>query len=202
MKLDALVMAGGKGERFAAGEKPLARFRGRPLVEHVLRALEESKSIGSIIVVTSPWTSKTAVALRKKWKTFPAPGEGYVKDMLYALKALGLGKTLVVAADLPLIQPRIIDYIVKKYSEQEEPAMAVMVPFELCKKLGLTPTMVRGNLVPAGVNVVDGKELNGPERVLVVDNQRLAFNVNTLEDLSSFEANAFNIASEYDTHEV
>lgn len=184
MKLDALVMAGGKGERFKAGEKPLAKFDGRPLVEHVLRALEQSKSIGSIYVVTSPWTRKTEEVVKKKWKTVSAPGRGYVEDMIYSLRILGLGKTLVVAADLPLLKSKDIDYIVNKYSEQKEPAMAVMIPVELYGKLGLTPTMVRDDLVPAGVNVVDGKNIDGPERVLVLENSRLAFNVNTREDLS------------------
>jgi uncharacterized protein (TIGR00454 family) len=177
-------MAGGKGERFKAGEKPLAKFNGRPLVEPVLHALEQSKSIGSIYVVTSPWTEKTDALLRKKWKTVSAPGRGYVRDMVYALRILGLGKALVVAADLPLLKPADIDYVVKKYREQKEPAMAVMVPLKLYGKLGLTPTMVCDDLVPAGVNVVDGKNIDGPERVLVLENPRLAFNVNTREDLS------------------
>lgn len=187
MKLDALVMAGGKGERFKAGgdfkEKPLAKFMGCPLVEHVLHALEQSKSIGSIIVVTSPWTRKTDALMKKKWKTITAPGTGYVEDMIHALRTLGLGKTLVVVADLPLLKPEDIDYIVKKYSEQKEPALAVMVPVKLYRKLELTPTMVLDDLVPAGVNVVNGRDLDGPERVLVSENSRFAFNVNTHEDL-------------------
>lgn len=197
MKLDALVMAGGKGGRLRGGEKPLAEFKGRSLVEHVLEALEESKSIGSITVVTSPWTKKTEALVRKKWNTISAPGRGYVEDMIYALRTLGLGKAFVVAGDLPLLKPEDIDYIIKRYGEQEEPAMAVMVPLKLYRKLGLKPTMVLGGRVPAGVNIVDGENLGGPERILVMENPRLAFNVNTREDLSSL-ANAFT----YDTHEV
>jgi adenosylcobinamide-phosphate guanylyltransferase len=182
-------MAGGKGERFTAGEKPLAKFGGRPLVEHVLRALDQSKSISGIIVVTSPWTRKTDASLKEKWKTINAPGKGYVEDMTYAIRTLGLGKTLVVAADLPLLKPEDIDHVVNKYREQKEPALAVMIPPKLYGKLGLTPTMVIDDLVPAGVNVVDGKNIDGPERILVLENPRLAFNVNTMEDLSMAELN-------------
>lgn len=185
MRLYALVMAGGMSERFTAGEKTLANFRGRPLVEHILRALDQSKSISNIIVATSPWTRKTEALLKKKkWKTIIAPGRGYVEDMVHTLRTLGLGKTLVVAADLPLLKSEDIDYVVNKYKEQKEPALAVMMPLKLYGKLCLTPTMVMDDLVPVGVNVVDGKNIDGPERVLVLENPRLAFNVNTIEDLS------------------
>jgi adenosylcobinamide-phosphate guanylyltransferase len=177
-------MAGGRGKRFKAGEKPLARFRGRPLVEYILRALEQARSIRRIYVVTSPWTRKTEEALRGNYRILRAPGAGYVEDMRYALRALGLGRTLVIAADLPLLRPEDIDYVVSKYAEQGRAAMTVMVPLKLYGKLGLTPSMVFDDLVPAGVNVVDGGDLNAPEGVLVLDNPRFAFNVNTLKDLN------------------
>ncbi len=128
MKIDALVMAGGKGTRFFEKEKPLAKFREVPLVEHVLRALNASKGIDNIYVVTSPWTRKTDRILKKKWNTIFAKGTGYVKDMVYALRTLKLGKTLVVTADLPLLKTEDIDFIIEQYERQKEPALAVMVP--------------------------------------------------------------------------
>ena len=183
MKIDALVMAGGKGTRFYEKEKPLAKFREIPLVEHVLRALNASKGIDNIYVVTSPWTRKTDLILKKKWNTIYAKGTGYVKDMVYALRTLELGKTLVVTADLPLLKTEDIDFIIKQYERQKEPALAVMVPLNIYEKLGIKPTIVINNLVPAGVNVVDAKSLDGPERILITKNHRLAYNINTKKDL-------------------
>lgn len=192
MRLPALVMAGGKGERFGEGEKPMALYRGRPLVRHVIASLEQAEKIGEIIVVTSPWTRKTEEYLRKKeWRILRAPGRGYVEDMIYALKNLGLGPTLTMAADLPLIRPGDVDAVVGEYSGQREPALAVMVPKTLLLDMGLTPTIVYGDLVPAGINIVDGGDLHGPQRTVVMNNPRLAVNVNTRKDLQWLHRKAF-----------
>ena len=40
--MDALVMAGGRGSRLKMGEKPLVKLFGRPLIDYVVMALEES----------------------------------------------------------------------------------------------------------------------------------------------------------------
>jgi adenosylcobinamide-phosphate guanylyltransferase len=191
MRLPALVMAGGRGERFKGGEKPLAMCMGRPLVEHVLMSLEKAKRISTIHVVTSPWTRRTEEHLTGKWGVLRAPGKSYVEDMVHALKTLGLGPTLVTAADLPLINPGDVDNVVSVYLNQREPALAVMVPISLFRSLGLTPTIVYEDLVPAGINVVDGKNLEGPQKILVVDNHRFAVNVNTKEDLLRLNRKAF-----------
>lgn len=194
MKLPAIVMAGGKSVRFGRRDKPLALFTNRPLVEHVLSSLENARSISRICVVTSPWTEKTEDYLRGRWRVLRAPGNGYVEDMVYALKELNSAATLVVAADLPLLRPEDVDFVVEEYSKQEEPALAVMIPLDVFKKTGLTPTSVyrvNRDLVPAGINVVNGKDLNGPQRILVTDNIRYAVNVNTQEDLLFLHRKAF-----------
>lgn len=185
MRLTALVMAGGKGERFGGGEKPMAAYMNRPLVEHVLSSLEKAEKIGEIHVVTSPWTRRTEEYLRGrgKWRVIRAPGRGYVEDMLYALTILDLGPALTVAADLPLIRPEDVDNVVREYLYHRVPALAVMVPARIFTRMGLTPTLKYEGLVPAGINVVNGRNLDGYQKTIVIDNPRLAVNVNTKEDL-------------------
>jgi adenosylcobinamide-phosphate guanylyltransferase len=193
MRLPALVMAGGKGERFGRGEKPLARYMGRPLVEHVLRALERAEGIGEIHVVTSPWTSETERHLKEKdrWNVLRAPGRGYVEDLVYALETLNLGPTLTAASDLPLIRPEDIDLVVREYLTHGKPSLAVMVPIRVFRGSGLTPTLTFGDLVPAGINVVDGRNLDGPQKTIVIPNHRYAVNVNTRDDLLRLNRKAF-----------
>lgn len=192
MRLQALVMAGGRGERFGEGEKPMALYRGCPLVRHVIASLEGAGKIGEISVVTSPWARKTEEYLKKKkWRILRAPGRGYVGDLIYALRTMDLGPTLTAAADLPLIRPEDVDAVVREYSGQREPALAVMVPKSLLLDMGLTPTIVYGDLVPAGINIVDGRDLHGPQRTIVMNNPRLAVNVNTRKDLQWLHRKAF-----------
>ena len=50
--MDALVMAGGRGSRLKMGEKPLVTLFGRPLIDYVALALEES-TVGRIYVATT-----------------------------------------------------------------------------------------------------------------------------------------------------
>ena len=46
MKVTALVMAGGKGTRMTlAEEKPLLHIGGKPVIDHVLKALKHAEKI-------------------------------------------------------------------------------------------------------------------------------------------------------------
>lgn len=187
MRLNALVMAGGRGSRLGVKEeKPLLIFKGKPLIEHVLEALKNSKYINKIFVVTSKNTQKTEQEMkRKSIAVMRAPGKGYVKDMLFALKKLKFGKTLVVSADLPLLSSKDIDWIIEEYFKQDKPSLAVFVPEETFKKQKLVPSTVINGCVPAGVNIVDGKNLSGSEAKLVSEKLQFALNINTLRDLKT-----------------
>jgi adenosylcobinamide-phosphate guanylyltransferase len=56
----AILMAGGKGRRMESSiEKPLIHFRKKPLIDHVICNLNNSKYINEIIVTLSPNTPKT-----------------------------------------------------------------------------------------------------------------------------------------------
>src|SRR5512147_2826652 len=112
--MEALGMAGGKGTRMGGGEKPLMALRGKPMLAYVLDALSGSRSIEKINVAVSPDVPRTAefVLMDGRALTVMTPGSGFIEDMGYALRALGLFEpVLVVAADLPLITPEVIDRV-------------------------------------------------------------------------------------------
>jgi len=188
----AVVMAGGKGKRMAlAGEKPLLRVGGNPVIEYVLDALKNSKNVMGIVVAVSDYTPKTAVYLKGLGvKVLWTPGKEYVSDMGFVVKALKLRTVLTVSADLPLLTSEIIDDIVTRYFCCGKPALAVAVPLALRERLGLgagyTLDYNGEQVVFAGINVNDGSRIDDSEleqEVYVLDRVEVALNINTVEEL-------------------
>ncbi|MGF3522037.1 MAG: NTP transferase domain-containing protein [Candidatus Bathyarchaeia archaeon] len=192
MKVTALVMAGGKGRRMTLDEeKPLLQVGGKPIIEHVLVALQNATKIQDIVVAVSDYTPKTAAFLsRFPVKVIKTPGKEYVSDMGFAVKELGLTTVLTIAADLPLITASIIDDVVDAYARCGKAALAVAVPFELRKKLGLGSGYAFNwqgkRLVYAGINVNDGRRIDDAEmeqEIYVSDKIEVALNINTVDEL-------------------
>ena len=193
----ALVMAGGKGTRMKlAEEKPLIKVCGKPSVEYVLAALENSKKIDDVIVATSASTPKTTQFIKQLGvKVLETPGKDYVSDMGYAVQALKLGVFLAIAADLPLVQGEMIDAIVERYERCGKPALTVAVPLETKTKLGMcieySFKMDSREVVPVGINVIDGSKRYGDEwldqDILLLDHEELAVNINTVQELELAE---------------
>jgi adenosylcobinamide-phosphate guanylyltransferase len=196
MGVTALVMAGGKGVRMALSEeKPLLIVGGKPVIEHVLAALENAEKVNSIVVAVSDYTPKTAEHIAKfPVKVVKTPGIEYVSDMGYAVKTLKLHTVLAVAADLPLITSEIIDDIVAQYERCGKPALTVVVPMAAKAKLGLSGEYsfeFDGRLVvPAGINVIDGRRIGKEEldeAICVVNRNEVAVNINTVQELGIAE---------------
>lgn len=186
MKLCALIMAGGKGTRLGADiEKPLLELGGMRLIEYVLEAVRGCEHIDrdGLWAVTSPHTMNTEEYLKgKSVQVLQAPGNGYVEDMVFAIKRLELERTLVVSADLPLLRSEDLDRVIEEYLGHEMPALAVMVPMDVVEKSGIRADTVIDGYVPSGVNIVDGKNLNGSEFKMVTEESKFAININTIPD--------------------
>jgi adenosylcobinamide-phosphate guanylyltransferase len=197
MGIVALVMAGGKGTRMrVAEEKPLIQVCGRPVIEYVLAALKDAKKIDSIIVATSSCTPKTTQLMKYLGvKVLETPGKDYVSDMGYAVQTLKLGVFLAIAADLPLVRSQMIDAIVERYERCGKPALTVAVPFETKAKLGMSIEysfkMDDHEVVPVGINVIDGHKRYGDEwldqDIYLLNYDELAVNINTLLELQLAE---------------
>ncbi len=196
MTVTALIMAGGKGTRMVLPEeKPMLLVGGKPVIEHVIKALKDAKKVDSIVVAVSDYTPKTA----KYLETFPVtllktPGKEYVYDMAYAVKTLKLETVLAVPADMPLLTANIIDDVIEQYIRCNKPALAVAVPIETKQKLGMSLSYSFEHdgkyVVPAGINVNDGTRIYEDEldqAIYIVDLPEIAININTIEELSTAE---------------
>jgi adenosylcobinamide-phosphate guanylyltransferase len=190
-------MAGGRGTRMQIREeKPLVKVCGKPVIEYVIGALERAKKIDSIIVATSACTPKTAKYLSSfSVKVVDTPGKDYVSDMGYASQNLKLGVFLAIAADLPLVTAEVLDAIVERYELCCKPALTVAVPLETKKRLGMCVEysfkMDDKDVVPVGINVIDGRKRYGDEwldqDIYLLDLEELAVNINTVKELQLAE---------------
>jgi adenosylcobinamide-phosphate guanylyltransferase len=188
--MDALVMAGGRGSRLKMGEKPMVTLFGRPLIEYVTLALEES-SLDRIFVATTDNVPITRVwARERELDVIETGGYGYVADMIEAVKKADVADPiLIIMADLPLVSSDLIDEIIEVYEKRPEPALSTHTPLELHARLGRRPDSLfnyQGRLiVPSGINVLDGSviEKEQEDYHLIMERLELAVNVNVAEDL-------------------
>jgi len=188
--MDALVMAGGKGTRLNMGEKPLALLLGRPLLDYVISSLAESSVDRIVLAVTNSVPRTASWARTRGLRTVTTPGTGYVADMIWAVKSVGITEPLlIIMADLPLVTARTIDHILAVYQELPEPALSVHTGLKLHSEIGRRPDAVfnyQGQMiVPAGVNILDGSRIEEEQEDyhLILNCRELAINVNTPQDL-------------------
>ena len=172
-------------------EKSLLEISGKTMLERVIDVLRQSGSIDRIIVASSLITpATTAEAKRLGVESIVTPGNGFEEDMRLAIRQLSLGEVLIVSSDLPFITVDVIKQAMQKYRNSGKPALAVMAPTELYKKIRSKPGYVfkvnGHNLVPVGINVLDGTRINEAvleQSELIIDEEELALNVNTPKDL-------------------
>jgi uncharacterized protein (TIGR00454 family) len=210
MTVTALIMAGGKGTRMkTTTEKPLLEVGGRAMIEHIVAVLRQSRMVNRIVVAVSSNTPETALrATELGVEVIQTPGEGYVSDMRYAIRKLGLSDVLTVAADIPFITSEIVDRAVKKYRSCGKPSLGVMAPVNVYKRLASEPEYVfeveGRKLVPIGLNIIDGRMIDRSELdqdVLVTNSEEFATNVNTPEELEAAKKR-FMKTGEADTGEM
>jgi len=196
MVVTALVMAGGKGTRIGLPEeKPLLKVGGKPMIEHVLRALKDAEKVEEIVVAVSRHTPKTAELMKRfSVKVLETLGEGYVPDSRCAVRRLKLDKVLTISADLPTVTGDVIDNVIERYMQCGKPALTVAVPIETRERMGLGGGYILEvgdrRVVSAGINMIDGRRIDGgelEEEIYVVDREEVAVNVNTSLELGIAE---------------
>jgi adenosylcobinamide-phosphate guanylyltransferase len=198
-----LVMAGGRGTRMGGVEKALLEVDGRPLVEHVLMRLERVRSLRRTLCVTSPHTPRTTEHLRRLGvEVFVASGRGHFDDLHMALESMGSGSYAAFSADVPFINPEKVDELLYRHHAGDlrgERMVVVMVPMGLVASLGLKPSepvrmvgkMVGGDLQHTGIRLIHYvagttlERLLSEMRVITVEEESFAVNVNTPEDLEA-----------------
>ncbi len=187
-------MAGGRGSRLKMGEKPLVKLFGRPLIDYVALALEDS-SVDRIFVSATENVPQTREwAVERGLAVVETGSYGYVADMIEAvLKARVMDPIMIIMADLPLVTSDLIDEIIDVYESRPEPALSTHTPLELHSRLDRRPDSLfnyRGRLiVPAGINVLNGAEIEKEQEDfhLIMERIELAVNVNVPGDLKLCE---------------
>ena len=187
-------MAGGRGSRLKMGEKPLVKLFGRPLIDYVALALEDS-SVDRIFVSATENVPQTREwAVKRGLAVVETGSYGYVADMIEAVqKARVTDPIMIIMADLPLVTSDLIDEIIDVYESRPEPALSTHTPLELHSRLDRRPDSLfnyRGRLiVPAGINVLNGAEIEKEQEDfhLIMERIELAVNVNVPSDLKLCE---------------
>ena len=203
----AILMAGGKGTRLKSStEKPLFKFKSKPLIEYVLSNLSKSKYIEKIVVATSPHTPETTECIAKKIKNnqsnlnnltksnnkiieeyIETPGKGYIEDLSFLLdkfeKSSKNDILVMINTDLPFVSSDIIDDVLENYFKSEKIAMSVQVPIAIFNKYGIKPSYVFDDFVPSGLNILISQNIEQIEEKFIVSKAELALNINTHDDI-------------------
>jgi adenosylcobinamide-phosphate guanylyltransferase len=193
----ALIMAGGEGTRMKStgekpvGEKPLIEIRGKPMIQYVIDAVLGADELEGVVVATSKHTLKTAEFVKKQGiKVLETPGQGYIEDLAFIIQISEWGNdevVLTITADIPLVTGEIIDQVIKEYKKCGKPAMCVAVPVEIFRKHGLKPSILMGDIVPSGLNILRRSNKQQDEEVLSLGKIELALNINRPEDIILLE---------------
>jgi len=183
-------MAGGKGSRMNLPEEKLLLKYKKPVVLHVVDALKNSKCFSQIVAATSQNSPKTKRLLEENGiKVFETLGNGYVKDLNVVLRSFD-DYVLVVSGDLPLLDEQIIRQIVSHKSDNSW--LSFLVTKEFLESYNIKPqymTKFEGKECAfTGISLVNAKKISSldsvKENYIVLDDKRIAFNLNTKEDLA------------------
>lgn len=119
----AVIMCGGKGSRFITQdniEKPLARIRGKTLIESVLHAVILSGQFNRIVCISSPYSPHTTQLLERNYRTdnnikvMVADGLGFSKDLSKALNSMPEQKVFTFPSDLALLNSNTVRKLVDR----------------------------------------------------------------------------------------
>ena len=184
-----LVMAGGKGTRMNLdGEKLLLKFK-KPVILHVVDSLKNSNSFSKILAVTSSNSPKTKKLLEENnIETIDTSGIGYVEDLNSILRTIN-DHVLVTSGDLPLLDEEIIKKIINQFNPKKT-WTSILVTHKFLTSLGLESDFsVDFNDQTChytGISLVNSEQIssleNLDENYIIIDDKRIAFNLNSKMD--------------------
>ena len=188
-----LIMAGGKGTRMNSEEEKLLLKYEKPVILHVVDALQKSNCFTKIIALTSPNSPKTEKILQETGiETLPSPGESFVSDLNQMLQQLD-DVVFVTSGDLPLLDSHIVKTIVELYEPEETwTSIVTTLSFALTlrsqKSLGIKSDSIvaEDDYAHTGISIVDAKKITNfdsvKEKFVILDDKRIGLNLNTKDD--------------------
>ena len=184
-----IVMAGGKGTRMNLDDEKLLLQYKKPTILHVVDSLTNSNCFSKIVAVTSPNSPKTKKLLEENnIETFDTSGIGYVEDLNSVLQKFN-DLVLVTSGDLPLLDKEIIQRIVEQY-DSKKIWTSILVTDKLLSSIGTQSEyfIIHENQKChfTGISLIDSQKIdsleNLEENYIVLDDKRIAFNLNTKQD--------------------
>ena len=184
-----LIMAGGKGTRMNLDtEKLLLKYK-KPVIIHVVDSLNDSKCFSQILALTSSNSPNTKKLLQENnIDVFDTSGIGYVEDLTLVLQSRN-DSILVTSGDLPLLDEEIIRKIVKNYNP-EKTWTSILVTTKFLTTLGLESnySILYNNQKCnyTGISLINANKIKSSENLvenyIIIDDKRIAFNLNTKKD--------------------
>jgi len=204
----ALIMCGGKGKRIKdfCSDKAMLKLDNKPLIEHILIALKNSKKFNRIYAAASINSKLTLNFLKKNEDSFngvlkiiETSGIDYSTDLIFVLEKLKPSVVFVLPSDMPLITSELINRIISKW-EVDQQCMSIILDKEFIINLGLLPTIpiksVGKEYFYSGITIFDsGKIQRGQvikEHYITLNSERLAFNINTEKDFLLLSSKKIN----------
>ena len=184
-----IVMAGGRGSRmeFPAPEKLLLEYE-KPIIFHVIDSLNDSYCFSKVFAATSSNSPDTKFELEQIGvETLDTSGNGYVNDLNFLLQKMD-GSVFVVSGDLPLLDKEIIQKLVKFNTDSIWTSFLVSKKF--LNSLGLESNLLINygdiDCVHTGISIINADKIQNLDQVkedyIILDDKRIAFNLNTNED--------------------
>ena len=184
-----LIMAGGKGTRMNSNEEKLLLMYKKPVILHVVDAMEKADCFSKIIALTSPNSPNTEKILKEIGiDIISSRGERFVSDLNEILQQLD-EMVFVTSGDLPLLDSQIVKTIIDHH-EPERTWTSIGTTLSFQKTLGITSDCIVENhdYVQTGISIVDAKKITNldpvEEKFLVIDDKRIGLNLNTKDDYS------------------
>jgi adenosylcobinamide-phosphate guanylyltransferase len=184
-----LIMAGGKGTRMNSNEEKLLLMYKKPVILHVVDAMQNAGCFSKIIALTSPNSPNTEKILRETGiDVISSRGESFVSDLNEALQQLD-EIVFVTSGDLPLLDGHIVKTIIDHH-EPERTWTSIVTTLSFQKTLGTTSDCIVENhdYVQTGISIVNAKKITNldpvEEKFLVIDDKRIGLNLNTKDDYS------------------
>ena len=184
-----LVMAGGKGTRMNLDhEKLLLKYK-KPIILHVVDSLKDSNCFSKILALTSSNSPNTKKLLQENnIEIFDTDGIGYVEDLTLVLQSTN-DSVLVTSGDLPLLDKEMIKKIVNYY-DSTKIWTSILVTNKFLTTLGLESdySIYHSNQKCnyTGISLINTSKINSSENIdenyIIIDDKRIAFNLNTKRD--------------------
>ncbi len=185
-----LIMAGGKGTRMQLDdeEKLLLNYKKKPIILHVVDALQNSNCFTKIVALTSSNSPRTEKILKEAGvDTISSSGNSFVSDLNEMLRQLD-DFVFVTSGDLPLLDSEIVKKIVE-HSPTDQIWTNIVTSFSFQKSLNtsLGVKVKSEDYFNTGINIVNAKKITNLEPIkeyfLVFDDKRVGLNLNTKTDL-------------------